>query len=125
MSKNKNIEYFLISMATDNRVENRDIKKIILGKYGTYKKDDKEVVGFRIYKLRVNSMVDEQFYFDLLKSDDFSDTDFKEVNFDELKSEILCSFSTVKKCLFSRGCEDFENYIYEIFTKKQLETLEK
>jgi hypothetical protein len=124
MSKNNDIEYFLISIATDNKMENRDIKNLILGKYGTYKKDDKEVVGFRIYRLRVNSMVNEEFYFNLLKGGDFSDTDFKEVEFDNLKSEILSSISTVKKCLFSRGCEDLQNYINEIFTKKQLETLE-
>lgn len=108
-------EYFLILLETDNLFENKDMNDLILGKYGTFKdKDNKEKIGYRIYQLKVNNMVNIKFYYKLLLEGDFSDSDFKEVEIDRLKTVILSRKSSVKKWLFNGVCGGLENYIKEI-----------
>lgn len=108
-------EHFLILLETDNLFGNKDMNDLILGKYGTFKdKDNKEKIGYRIYQIKVNNMVNVNFYYKLLLGGDFSDSDFKEVEIDRLKTVILSRKSSVKKWLFNGVCEGLENYIKEI-----------
>ena len=108
-------EYFLILLETNNLFENKDINDLILGKYGVFKdKDNKEKIGYRIYQIKVNNMVNVNFYYKLLLGGDFSDSDFKEVENDRLKTGILSRKSSVKKWLFNGVCGGLENYIKEI-----------
>ena len=108
-------EYFLILLGTNNLFENKDINDLILGKYGVFKdKDNKEKIGYRIYQIKVNNMVNINFYYKLLLGGDFSDSDFKEVEIDRLKTGILSRKSSVKKWLFIGVCGGLENYIKEI-----------
>ena len=108
-------EYFLILLGTNNLFENKDMNDLILGKYGVFKdKDNKEKIGYRIYQIKVNSMVNINFYYKLLLGGDFSDSDFKEVEIDRLKTGILSRKSSVKKWLFNGVCGGLENYIKEI-----------
>ena len=108
-------EYFLILLETNNLFENKDINDLILGKYGVFKdKDNKEKIGYRIYQIKVNNMVNVNFYYKLLLGGDFSDSDFKEVEIDRLKTVILSRKSSVKKWLFNGVCGGLENYIKEI-----------
>ena len=108
-------EYFLILLETNNLFENKDMNDLILGKYGVFKdKDNKEKIGYRIYQIKVNNMVNVNFYYKLLLGGDFSDSDFKEVEIDRLKTVILSRKSSVKKWLFNGVCGDLENYIKEI-----------
>ena len=108
-------EYFLILLGTNNLFENKDINDLILGKYGVFKdKDNKEKIGYRIYQIKVNNMVNINFYYKLLLGGDFSDSDFKEVEIDRLKTGILSRKSSVKKWLFNGVCGCLENYIKEI-----------
>ena len=108
-------EYFLILLGTNNIFENKDMNDLILGKYGVFKdKDNKEKIGYRIYQIKVNSMVNVNFYYKLLLGGDFSDSDFKEVEIDRLKTGILSRKSSVKKWLFNGVCGGLENYIKEI-----------
>lgn len=108
-------EYFLILLGTNNLFENKDINDLILGKYGVFKdKDNKEKIGYRIYQIKVNNMVNINFYYKLLLGGDFSDSDFKEVEIDRLKTGILSRKSSVKKWLFNGVCGGLENYIKEI-----------
>lgn len=108
-------EYFLILLGTNNLFENKDINDLILGKYGVFKdKDNKEKIGYRIYQIKVNNMVNVNFYYKLLLGGDFSDSDFKEVEIDRLKTGILSRKSSVKKWLFNGVCGGLENYIKEI-----------
>lgn len=108
-------EYFLILLETNNLFENKDINDLILGKYGVFKdKDNKEKIGYRIYQIKVNNMVNVNFYYKLLLGGDFSDSDFKEVEIDRLKTGILSRKSSVKKWLFNGVCGGLENYIKEI-----------
>ena len=107
-------EYFLILLGTNNLFENKDINDLILGKYGVFKdKDNKEKIGYRIYQIKVNNMVNINFYYKLLLGGDFSDSDFKEVEIDRLKTGILSRKSSVKKWLFNGVCGGLENYITE------------
>ena len=108
-------EYFLILLGTNNLFENKDMNDLILGKYGVFKdKDNKEKIGYRIYQIKVNNMVNVNFYYKLLLGGDFSDSDFKEVKIDRLKTGILLRKSSVKKWLFNGVCGGLENYIKEI-----------
>ena len=108
-------EYFLILLGTNNLFENKDMNDLILGKYGVFKdKDNKEKIGYRIYQIKVNNMVNVNFYYKLLLGGDFSDSDFKEVKIDRLKTGILSRKSSVKKWLFNGVCGGLENYIKEI-----------
>ena len=108
-------EYFLMLLKTNNLFENRDMSDLILGKYGTFKdKENKKKIGYRIYQIKVNSMVNVNFYYKLLLGGDFSDSDFKEVEIDRLKTGILSRKSSVKKWLFNGVCGGLENYIKEI-----------
>lgn len=108
-------EYFLILLETNNLFENKDMNDLILGKYGVFKdKDNKEKIGYRIYQIKVNNMVNVNFYYKLLLGGDFSDSDFKEVENDRLKTGILSRKSSVKKWLFNGVCGGLENYIKEI-----------
>ena len=108
-------EYFLITLKTNNLFENKDMSDLILGKYGTFKdKENKEKIGYRICQIKVNSMVNVNFYYKLLLGGDFSDSDFKEVEIDRLKTVILSRKSSVKKWLFNGVCGGLENYIKEI-----------
>ena len=108
-------EYFLILLGTNNLFENKDMNDLILGKYGVFKdKDNKEKIGYRIYQIKVNNMVNVNFYYKLLLGGDFSDSDFKEVEIDRLKIGILSRKSSVKKWLFNGVCGGLENYIKEI-----------
>lgn len=108
-------EYFLILLGTNNLFENKDMNDLILGKYGVFKdKDNKEKIGYRIYQIKVNNMVNVNFYYKLLLGGDFSDSDFKEVEIDRLKTVILSRKSSVKKWLFNGVCGGLENYIKEI-----------
>lgn len=108
-------EYFLILLGTNNLFENKDMNDLILGKYGVFKdKDNKEKIGYRIYQIKVNNMVNVNFYYKLLLGGDFSDSDFKEVENDRLKTGILSRKSSVKKWLFNGVCGGLENYIKEI-----------
>lgn len=108
-------EYFLILLETNNLFENKDMSDLILGKYGVFKdKDNKEKLGYRIYQIKVNSMVNEKLYYKLLLEEDFSDSDFKEIEIDRLKTVILSRKSSVKKWLFNGVCGGLENYIKEI-----------
>lgn len=108
-------EYFLILLGTNNLFENKDMNDLILGKYGVFKdKDNKEKIGYRIYQIKVNNMVNVNFYYKLLLGGDFSDSDFKEVENDRLKTVILSRKSSVKKWLFNGVCGGLENYIKEI-----------
>ena len=108
-------EYFLIWLETNNLFENKDMNDLILGKYGVFKdKDNKEKIGYRIYQIKVNNMVNVNFYYKLLLGGDFSDSDFKEVKIDRLKTGILSRKSSVKKWLFNGVCGGLENYIKEI-----------
>lgn len=108
-------EYFLILLETDNLFGNKDMNDLILGKYGVFKdKDNKEKIGYRIYQIKVNNMVNVNFYYKLLLGGDFSDSDFKEVEIDRLKTGILSRKSSVKKWLFNGVCGGLENYIKEI-----------
>ena len=108
-------EYFLILLGTNNLFENKDINDLILGKYGVFKdKDNKEKIGYRIYQIKVNNMVNVNFYYKLLLGGDFSDSDFKEVEINRLKTGILSRKSSVKKWLFNGVCGGLENYIKEI-----------
>lgn len=108
-------EYFLILLGTNNLFENKDMNDLILGKYGVFKdKDNKEKIGYRIYQIKVNNMVNVNFYYKLLLGGDFSDSDFKEVEIDRLKTGILSRKSSVKKWLFNGVCGGLENYIKEI-----------
>ena len=108
-------EYFLILLGTNNIFENKDMNDLILGKYGVFKdKDNKEKIGYRIYQIKVNNMVNVNFYYKLLLGGDFSDSDFKEVEIDRLKTVILSRKSSVKKWLFNGVCGGLENYIKEI-----------
>ena len=108
-------EYFLILLETNNIFENKDMNDLILGKYGVFKdKDNKEKIGYRIYQIKVNNMVNVNFYYKLLLGGDFSDSDFKEVENDRLKTGILSRKSSVKKWLFNGVCGGLENYIKEI-----------
>ena len=108
-------EYFLILLETNNLFENKDMNDLILGKYGVFKdKDNKEKIGYRIYQIKVNNMVNVNFYYKLLLGGDFSDSDFKEVEIDRLKTGILSRKSSVKKWLFNGVCGGLENYIKEI-----------
>lgn len=108
-------EYFLILLETNNLFENKDMNDLILGKYGIFKdKDNKEKIGYRIYQIKVNNMVNVNFYYKLLLGGDFSDSDFKEVENDRLKTGILSRKSSVKKWLFNGVCGGLENYIKEI-----------
>ena len=108
-------EYFLILLETNNLFENKDMNDLILGKYGVFKdKDNKEKIGYRIYQIKVNNMVNVNFYYKLLLGGDFSDSDFKEVEIDRLKTVILSRKSSVKKWLFNGVCGGLENYIKEI-----------
>ena len=113
--ENQKTEYFLILLGTNNLFENKDINDLILGKYGVFKdKDNKEKIGYRIYQIKVNNMVNINFYYKLLLGGDFSDSDFKEVEIDRLKTGILSRKSSVKKWLFNGVCGGLENYIKEI-----------
>ena len=108
-------EYFLILLETNNLFENKEMNDLILGKYGVFKdKDNKEKIGYRIYQIKVNNMVNVNFYYKLLLGGDFSDSDFKEVENDRLKTGILSRKSSVKKWLFNGVCGGLENYIKEI-----------
>ena len=108
-------EYFLILLETNNLFENKDMNDLILGKYGVFKdKDNKEKIGYRIYQIKVNNMVNVNFYYKLLLGGDFSDSDFKEVEINRLKTGILSRKSSVKKWLFNGVCGGLENYIKEI-----------
>ena len=108
-------EYFLILLGTNNLFENKDMNDLILGKYGVFKdKDNKEKIGYRIYQIKVNNMVNVNFYYKLLLGGDFSDSDFKEVEIDKFKTGILSRKSSVKKWLFNGVCGGLENYIKEI-----------
>ena len=108
-------EYFLILLGTNNLFENKDMNNLILGKYGVFKdKDNKEKIGYRIYQIKVNNMVNVNFYYKLLLGGDFSDSDFKEVEINRLKTGILSRKSSVKKWLFNGVCGGLENYIKEI-----------
>lgn len=108
-------EYFLILLETNNLFENKDMNDLILGKYGVFKdKDNKEKIGYRIYQIKVNNMVNVNFYYKLLLGGDFSDSDFKEVEIDRLKTGILSRKSNVKKWLFTGVCGGLESYIKEI-----------
>ena len=108
-------EYFLILLETNNLFENKDMNDLILGNYGVFKdKDNKEKIGYRIYQIKVNNMVNVNFYYKLLLGGDFSDSDFKEVEIDRLKTGILSRKSSVKKWLFNGVCGGLENYIKEI-----------
>lgn len=108
-------EYFLILLGTNNLFENKDMNDLILGKYGVFKdKDNKEKIGYRIYQIKVNNMVNVNFYYKLLLGGDFSDSDFKEVEINRLKTVILSRKSSVKKWLFNGVCGGLENYIKEI-----------
>ena len=108
-------EYFLILLETNNLFENKDMNDLILGKYGVFKdKDNKEKIGYRIYQIKVNNMVNVNFYYKLLLGGDFSDSDLKEVENDRLKTGILSRKSSVKKWLFNGVCGGLENYIKEI-----------
>lgn len=108
-------EYFLILLETNNLFENKDMNDLIFGKYGVFKdKDNKEKIGYRIYQIKVNNMVNVNFYYKLLLGGDFSDSDFKEVEIDRLKTGILSRKSSVKKWLFNGVCGGLENYIKEI-----------
>ena len=108
-------EYFLILLGTNNIFENKDMNDLILGKYGVFKdKDNKEKIGYRIYQIKVNSMVNVNFYYKLLLGGDFSDSDFKEVEINRIKTGILSRKSSVKKWLFNGVCGGLENYIKEI-----------
>lgn len=108
-------EYFLILLGTNNLFENKDMNDLILGKCGVFKdKDNKEKIGYRIYQIKVNNMVNVNFYYKLLLGGDFSDSDFKEVEIDRLKTGILSRKSSVKKWLFNGVCGGLENYIKEI-----------
>ena len=108
-------EYFLILLETNNLFENKDMNDLILGKYGVFKdKDNKEKIGYRIYQIKVNNMVNVNFYYKLLLGGDFSDSDFKEVENDRLKTGILSRKSSIKKWLFNGVCGGLENYIKEI-----------
>ena len=108
-------EYFLILLETNNLFENKDMNDLILGKYGVFKdKDNKEKIGYRIYQIKVNNMVNVNFYYKLLLGGDFSDSDFKEVEIDRLKTGILSRKSSVKKWLFNGVCGGLENCIKEI-----------
>lgn len=108
-------EYFLILLETDNLFGNKDMNDLILGKYGIFKdKDNKEKIGYRIYQIKVNNMVNVNFYYKLLLGGDFSDSDFKEVEIDRLKTGILSRKSSVKKWLFNGVCGGLENYIKEV-----------
>ena len=115
IEKKKKTEYFLILLGTNNLFENKDMNDLILGKYGVFKdKDNKEKIGYRIYQIKVNNMVNVNFYYKLLLGGDFSDSDFKEVENDRLKTGILSRKSSVKKWLFNGVCGGLENYIKEI-----------
>lgn len=115
IEEKQKIEYFLILLETNNLFENKDMNDLILGKYGVFKdKDNKEKIGYRIYQIKVNNMVNVNFYYKLLLGGDFSDSDFKEVEIDRLKTGILSRKSSVKKWLFNGVCGGLENYIKEI-----------
>lgn len=115
IEEKQKIEYFLILLETNNLFENKDMNDLILGKYGVFKdKDNKEKIGYRIYQIKVNNMVNVNFYYKLLLGGDFSDSDFKEVKIDRLKTGILSRKSSVKKWLFNGVCGGLENYIKEI-----------
>ena len=108
-------EYFLILLETNNLFENKDMNDLILGKYGVSKdKDNKEKIGYRIYQIKVNNMVNVNFYYKLLLGGDFSDSDFKEVEIDKFKTVILSRKSSVKKWLFNGVCGGLEYYTKEI-----------
>lgn len=103
------MEYFTILMKTNNKLENKDTNDLILGKYDTKNNT------YKIFKLKVSSSVSINFYHKLLLEDDFCNSDFKEIEIDTLKSQILSSISRVKKWLFNGGCGDLESYINENF----------
>ena len=96
IEEKKKKEYFLIIVETNNLSIN------------------KEKIGYRIYQIKVNNMVNVNFYYKLLLGGDFSDSDFKEVENDRLKTGILSRKSSVKKWLFNGVCGGLENYIKEI-----------
>ena len=106
------IEYFVFDIATNNLCENRDIKILCLGKYNI----EKNI--YKIYKLRVNKLVDTKFYFSLLVSGDFLESDFKEIDIKEfLENEILHNKDMIKNYFFKGNCGDLESYIRKSFEK--------
>lgn len=113
-NKKPHFEYFAILFGTDNLVENKDINELWLGKYGKVKIDDEEKLVYAVYKLKVNSMVNIKFYYKLLVEGDFSNSDFKITDLDEIKTSILSRKAVIKKAVFTRGLADLKNYIREI-----------
>lgn len=97
MADKQNIDYFLISIKSNNLMENRDIKFLILGK----KYENK----YKIYELRVNSMVNSRFYYNLMVGGDFSESDFKEIDYVNLQDKIISQKSNITDYIFSNSTE--------------------
>lgn len=106
-------ELFAISFKTDNLMENRDIKEIMLGKVITRinkdTKEEKTEIG--IYELRVNSQVSLNFYFKLLVENDFSESDFKRIEYQDLISKIGSKGTYIDKWLFRGDCLNIKDYV--------------
>ena len=107
-------KYFIISQKENNLFENKDTVEIILGKceiIGIL--ENEEIISkrkqYRTYQIRANSGVDINFYYKLLLSGDFNNTDFKKIHYEDLKKLIKKEY--VISSIFSDEKMELNKYI--------------
>ena len=128
MSENKEkvvsrdlVGYLIISLKTNNLLENKDIIELILCKKEKVKTvktvDNSEFesthISYKIVVLRVNKCVDLGHYRALLKENDFNDNDFKPISTRDLKDFLLEKNDNIIKVLHN-NCKENVKYIKEI-----------
>lgn len=112
------VGYFVISLKTNNLLENKDLVELILGKKEKVKTIDNTGVEsfgivYKITILRANKCVDLGHYSTLLKENDFNESDFKSITASDLKDLLLEKNKNISKILH-KNCSKIVEYIKEI-----------
>lgn len=107
------MEIFAILFKKDNKKVYGGYNKLMLGKIVKNEKGENKI---GIYSLDVNSNVNIKYYYTLLKEGDFSNSNFKVIELEELKKNIENKKDMILKAMFSKKDNEIKDFVKNLLT---------
>lgn len=94
--------------------KNKIYNKLLLGKIG---KDKNGIERVGIYTLEVNNTVDLKYYYKLLKEGDFSNTNFKIIDYVDLQEILKNEKNKIIKAIFQNKDSKIKLFLKNLLTQ--------